>query len=36
MTKMDHCDFFSSPSGKNGQDETRTADDQHLAFLSES
>jgi len=32
MTQIDNWNFFSSPSSKNGQDETGTADNQHLAF----
>jgi len=34
MTQTDHWNFFSSPSSKNYQDETGTADDQHLEFSS--
>jgi len=34
--EIDHWNFFWPPSNKNDQDETGTADDQHIAFSSVS
>jgi len=36
MTQIYDWNFFSSPSSKNDQDETGTAEDQHLTFSSVS